>query len=718
MLVNTPRSYRLRGELAQSLGTQVSNTADTCGASIVGAMDPAEFSGVKPAANGGKGFVVWWQGRPVTDFPDNNSATVGFAFALRHAGLQQHAQALPEGTFQSMITQLQTLYSDRFQQLAAAVAASAQASGVSRGPQAAASAAASSITASAPTGATVAHNGSTLTQDQSNTHSYSVHEICRAALGRAIADWQNQQQAAIAAGDTATAAALQRQGLSQEALRWVCNTVADAVVPPTVSLADMPMPFPRSPSVRALAAASGMPLPPTDIEMAANPSQFAHSVDELALPPALPLSVTSSFLPGASSAESAGHLAHPAADAALPFAFAQHRQVRTWEEGVILNGLWKSNKDPFTSTRVRLRLPQPRLFTDFASHAAPASAASGSQEGLTVQQPVVAGGYTLCLGSASISNVEVQFDPDTGKGSFRLNLPSAPAPAAPAGAGAADGSGGSASNTHTSSSATALRGVKRARGSPPPSTASCAITSRQQAVAEADRLQAELAAAAAAEVPVSISRDQRVLRRVVDVGPISLVAQPSPGGVNPVVALQEATQEAADSSNIHMSPELAAILRKWYNVHGQTRQQGHDDNETEFAADEAGTPSSKRRRTGQLPDGRSLALSTLHSGLPLCDLPEWSWPHVEPVLGVRAREAAAAGHHWSQLPPWSGAPLDAQGTVAAASALVRTASASWRQQLETMRSSAQRMVMTQYRTLLQQQQHAAMAAAVAAAAQR
>ena len=360
-----------------------------------------------------------------------------------------------------------------------------------------------------------------------------------------------------------------------------------------------------------------------------------------------------------------------------------------------MNGLWKSNKDPFTSTRVRMRLPQPRVLTSYSAQGAPGDTSSGKQqEGFVVKQPVIQGGYTLCLGSASVGNARVMWDGDSGRGTFRLAVPStAAAPTAEA----------------ASADTNAERGTKRAR-----STSSCSITSPAAAHAEAARLQAELAAAAQAETPVPVSRDQRVLRTVVDVGPVGILAQPAPGGVSPLTAVRDAQREAADAGNVHMSPELAAILRKWYNVHGQTRQQGADDNETEFAADVAGPPHPKRRRAGQLPDGRAMALSTLHSGLPLSDLPEWSWPHMEPVLGVRAREAAAAGHHWTQLPPWSGAPLDAQGSVAAASALLRTASATWRQQLDSMRTTAQRMVMTQYRTLLQQQQHAAMAAALAA----
>ena len=269
-------------------------------------MDSSDFSGVKPAANSGKGFVVWWKGRPVTDFPDNNSATVGFAFALRQAGLQHEAQALPEATFQGMIPNLQKLYSDRFQQLAAAVEASAEASGVTGGATAAATAASSGQLAQVPTSVSLS---TPRPQEVSYQHGYSVQEICRATLGRAIADWQSQQQAAITAGDTATATALQHQGLSAEALRWVCSTVADAVVPASVSLAEMPLPFPRAPTVRALAAASGVPLPPMQVDMAANPTHFAYSVDELALPPALPLSATASFRSGASAADSAGQLA-------------------------------------------------------------------------------------------------------------------------------------------------------------------------------------------------------------------------------------------------------------------------------------------------------------------------------------------------------------------------------------------------------------------------
>jgi len=658
-------------------------------------MDADDFSGVKPTANGGKGFVVWWKGRPVTDFPDSNSATVAFAFALRQVGLQHEGQALPDDTFQSMAPKLQKLYSDRFQQLVAAVEASAEASSVSGGPTTSTVAASSSQVSQTTANARPAVQQQ---NDISQNHGYSVQEICRTTLGHAIAEWQTQQQAAIAAGDTATATALQHQGLSAEALRWVCSTVADAVVPASVSLAEMPLPFPRAPTVRALASASGVPLPPTEVDMAANPTQFAYSVDELALPPALPLSVTSTFMAGASGASSRGHLAQPAADAALPFAFAQHRQVRTWEEGIIMNGLWKSNKDPFTSARARLRLPQPRLLTSFAANSCGTRSSAGkAAEGPTLTQPVIKDGYTLCLGSASVSNVQVQWDPDTGKGTFRLNLPSSASSAAASHSTSPDGSSSSA------------RGIKRPRSS----AASCPVSTPAEAMAEGRRLAEQLAAAAAQEEPVSVSRDQRVLRRVVDVGPVGILAQPVPGGISPLGAVQHARRQAADSANVHMSPELAAILRKWYNVHGQTRQQGEDDNETEFAADEAGVPSAKRRRAGQLPDGRAMALSTLHSGLPLADLPEWSWPHVEPVLGVRAREAAAAGHHWSQLPPWSGAPLDAQGTVAAASALLRTAGASWRQQLDTMRSTAQRMVMAQYRSLLQQQQRAAMAAALA-----
>ena len=567
-----------------------------------------------------QGFAVLWGGQVVGEFPERTAAAMAFAYALRKCGQSTHPQALSDVDFGKFFPSWRQTYASQLPLLddvVAQVVAQEQAAAADK----------------AANGDTDGWSSDGQGVVQLGVHSIRIPDVAGHVLSGAIASWQQQRQAALQRKDMATATALQQQGLSEETLRWACKTAADAIVPISISASDLALPAAQDPSMRKLGVAAGFRLPAAPAQL--QPSDLALTPSDLAVPPCLPPARRPSDAevpaPGPGERWRAG------ADASLPLAMALPRATRDWEEGVIMNGLWKSAKDPFTSTRVRLRLPQPVVLRGAAARqAAP---------------PLT--GWRLCLGTAAISNVSVDWDAAAQSGSFQLSLHSTPA---------AGHEGGP-------------QGVSVATPLPE----------------------------AGQELPLPRLREQRMLRSAVAVGPVAVLAQPGPGASPPLDILRHSAPGQApggeDAGGLAMSCALAGTMRQWYDVWGQARSKPLT------SADAGEAPPAKRPRPSLWRDGTVLALGTLQGGAALSSAPEWAWRHVDRVLGTPP-PSRQGDVHWSQLPPWSGASLDAQGTVAAAAASIRAACMAWHTKLSTARGAASRCVTFKYRDLLLQQQRA------------